>query len=432
VLALGALAPLSMTVGRIRAIATATTISLAALLVLQGYWLWRGYRDARAAFQRQVDVVLDATRERIDPGDETAEQIAALTQRRDADSDSVRALFAALRDRIDRDLTQTQLPRRYTVVLARTSEPTAHWTDPPSRDTAGVRAIQLKRICDSCDVRLGVLFDDVGPTTFLAAISGFIAVSTILVGVLGACVVLVFIGLARLRRQNEQQIEFVNNLAHEFRTPLFSISVAGKVLGHSDVVRDDEELARQVALIGRAKDRLARHAERLLDLAALQSGKTQVVHAVIDLNDLVRRAAVDLDPIRESVGARLALALTEAPVIVHGDAEHLEQAVANMLDNAFKYGGSPATVVVRTKRIAERCIIEVEDSGAGIAQQHRADIFAPFFRVTNGANRDVKGFGLGLSQVRAVVELHGGTVELRDASPNGALFVVTLPAGPMP
>ena len=419
-----------MTVGRIRAIATATTISLAALLVLQGYWLWRGYNDAREAFERQVDVVLSATRERIDPGDEIAEQIAALTQRRDADSAAVRALFAALRQRIDRDLTQTQLPRRYTVLLARANEPTVHWTDPPSPDTAGARTIQLKRVCESCEVRLGMRFDGVGPATFVGAIGGFVALSLIVVCVLVACVAATFIGLARLRRQNEQQIAFVNNLAHEFRTPLFSISVAGKVLGHADVVRENDELARQVALIGRAKDRLSKHAERLLDLAALQSGKTRVDHVVIDLNDLVRRAAVDLDPVRESVGARLGLALTEAPVIVHGDAEHLEQAVANLLDNAFKYGGSPATVVVRTKRVAETCIIEVEDAGAGVAQQHKADVFAPFFRVTNGASSDVKGFGLGLSQVRAVVELHEGSVELRDAQPNGALFVVTLPAGP--
>ncbi len=417
-----------MTVGRIRAIATATTISLAALLVMQGYWLWRGYRDAREAFERQVDVVLSATRERIDPGDEIAEQIAALTQRRDADSDSVRALFAALRDRIDRDLTP-QLPRRYTVLLARASEPTVHWTDPPSRDTAGARTIQLKRVCESCDVRLGVLFDDVGPATFLGAISGFVAISAILVCVLVACLAVTFIGLARFRRQNEQQLAFVNNLAHEFRTPLFSISVAGRVLGHSDVVKEDAELSRQVALIGRAKERLSRHTERLLDLAALRSGKTRVDMAAVDINQVVRRAAADLDAVRDSVGARLQLELDAAPVVVHGDGARLEQAVANLLDNAFKYGGSAPDVVVRTKRAGDSGIIEVEDSGAGIAQRYRADIFAPFFRITNGASSDVKGFGLGLSQVHATVALHGGSVEVRDARrPNGALFVITLPA----
>lgn len=419
-----------MTLARIRAIAAATTISLAALLALQAYWLWRGYRDARAAFERHVDVALSAIRERIDPGDEVSEQIAALTQRHDVDATATRAVFAALRGRIDLDLARMQLPRRYTIVLASSAAPSLYWTDPASRDTAGARTIQLKPICASCEVRLGMLFDDVGPATFIGAIGGFVALSAVLVSVLVACVAATFIGLARLRRQNEQQLAFVNNLAHELRTPLFSISVAGKVLGHSDAVRDDDELSRQVALIGRAKDRLSRHAERLLDLAALQSGKAQVTHAVIDLNDLVRRAAYDLDALRESVGARLALKLTEAPVIVHGDAEHLEQAVTNLLDNAFKYGGSPATVVVRTKRVAETCIIEVEDAGAGVAQRHKANVFAPFFRVTNGASGDVKGFGLGLSQVRAVVELHGGSVELRDVQPNGALFVVTLPAGP--
>ena len=422
-----------MTVGRIRAIAAATTISLAALLVMQGYWLWRGYHDARAAFERQVDVVLGGTRERIDPGDEIAEQIAALTQRRDADTASVRALLAALRDRIDRDLAQTQLPRRYTVLLARASEPTAYWTDPPSRDTAGARTIQLRRVCESCDVRLGVLFDDVGPATFLGAISGFVAISAILVCVLVACVAVTFVGLERFRRQNEQQLAFVNNLAHEFRTPLFSISVAGKVLGHSDVVKQDTELSRQVALIGRAKERLSRHTERLLDLAALRSGKTHVDMEAVDINEVVRRAAADLDTVRDSVGARLQLELDAAPVVIHGDGERLEQAVANLLDNAFKYGGSAPDVVVRTKRSGDSGIIEVEDSGAGIAQRYRADIFAPFFRITNGVGSDVKGFGLGLSQVHAAVKLHGGSVEVRDARrPNGALFVITLPAEAAP
>ncbi len=421
-----------MTLARIRAIAAATTISLAALLVLQGYWLWRGYRDARAAFERQVDVALGAIRERIDPGDEIAEQIGSLTQREDADTAAARAVFAALRERTDLDLTRTQLPRRYTIVLVRATEPAMLWTDPPSRDTAGARMMQLKRVCDSCDVRLGVLFEDISPATFLGAIGGFVAISAILVCVLVACVALTFIGLARLRRQNEQQLAFVNNLAHEFRTPLFSISVAGKVLAHSDVVREDAELSRQVSLIGRAKERLSRHTERLLDVAALRSGKTQVDRVVTDLNDLVRRAAADLDVVRDSVGAMLQLELDAAPVLVRGDADRLEQAVANLLDNAFKYSGSAADVVLRTKRARDTCIIEVQDSGAGVAPQHRAEIFAPFVRIANGTSQDVKGFGLGLSQVRAVVALHGGTVEVRDAQPNGALFTVTLPAEPAP
>src|SRR5574341_580510 len=125
-----------MTSARIRVIVFVTTLSLAALLGLQGYWLWRSYSDARAAFERQVDVALGAVRERIDPGDEIAEEIAALVQGNAADSSAVRAVFAALRNRIDLDLTRSSLPRRYTVVLERTNEPKQHWTDPGSRDTA--------------------------------------------------------------------------------------------------------------------------------------------------------------------------------------------------------------------------------------------------------------------------------------------------------
>jgi two-component system phosphate regulon sensor histidine kinase PhoR len=413
----------------IRIVAAATTLCLAGLLVLQGHWLWRGYDDARARFDRRIDALLAGMRERIDPGDPLGNAISDLATARDVHSDVVRATLKSIRAKIDLDVARDGLPNRYTIFLTRLNAPAASWTDPSARDTSDARSVQLQPACPTCRVRLGVRFDDVGPAAFLREIRGIVTISVVLVGALVACVVVTFTGLARLRQEHERHIAFVNNLAHELRTPLFSISVASKVLEHSTAVQDAAEVSRQVSIIGRAKHRLIGHVDRLLDLASLESGAVAVAREPVDLNEVVRCAAAVLDVQRDAMGATLRVNPSDDDdVIVLGDARRLEDAVVNLIDNAFKYGGEPARVVVTTKRVGVTCVIEVEDSGAGIPRQRRAEVFEPFVRITNGVRHGVKGFGLGLSQVRAVATQHGGDVAISDMATTGSRFVLTLPA----
>jgi len=420
---------------RVRLIVAMTAVFFSGLLALQGRWLLRSYLDVQTSYVRRIDRALAAAATHIVPGSRVFDHISALAEHgaRSTGRDSTATI--ALRDvhrLVDIELENMELGDRYTVVLRRASEPPASWVDPIGGDTSRARMVYLPQVCPACDVRLSVALDEVKPLTFLAQMGGILSLSVALVCGMLACVLSIFTMLGQLKAERDHQMIFVNNLAHALQTPLFSISVAGQVLARSDEVRNDERLARQVAVIGRAKDRLARHTARLLDLAAIQSHVVPDDMSTIDVNVIVSRTALALEEVRGASGGSLDLDLSTAPVIVRGDAIALEEAVSNLVDNAFKYGGDTPSVLVRTQREGSRVVVTVEDHGPGVAREHRERIFAPFFRSTTGARNEVQGFGLGLSYVRAVAHQHGGAIQLRDStSQGGASFVMSLPAATM-
>ena len=415
-----------MTIIRLRLLATATVLSLAGLLVLQGRWLWFSYRDTRAAFEQRVDALLSKTVERIDPGDPLFQQIAAIVEPRGAEPDSV-AIQSALRDlraQFDTDLEEVVERQSFTVLLSR-GNPAAHWADPSGSDTAGMRTARLHRVCERCDGRIGIVLGSVGPTHFLVEMSGILIASMILISAQIAGVAAIITSLADLRRRQEEQIAFMNTVAHEFQTPLFSISLAASVLARSSAVSADRGLARQVAVIGRAKERLSQRTRRLLRLSTTNLGPAAV--SVIGLDGIVSAAIEQIEPVADALGADVSLELRAPDAMVRGDASELDEMVLNLVDNAIKYGGTPARVRVLTRVEGGAAVLQVEDSGQGVALRLRERVFDPFFRHTEGPAADVPGFGLGLSQVRSVVERHGGTVTIDESRLGGAALVVRLP-----
>jgi signal transduction histidine kinase len=413
-----------VTTGQLRLTILATAVSLLGLLGLQGRALRLGYQDARAAFERQVDLLLDRTAQRIDPGDDLHHQIATALQTRD--SAATRVALAGIRTKLDLELAGTTLPRRYTTVLGMSTPAGPVWTEPAGRDSTGARTIALPRVCTDCGARLGIRFDDIGPRTFLADIGGLLALSSLFVVAQVACVAIILAAIARLRRAQERQIAFVNTLAHELRTPLFSISVASRVLAADPSLQAREELSRQVGVITRAKERLVRHSERLLDLAKLGTGSPALQQSPVNVNETVRRAAAHLEETRAATGASIELECAADDLVVQGDALRLEEAIANLIDNACKYGGAPPRVIVRTRREGGVVHVEVEDNGPGIQESERETVFQPFVRLGHGDRHDVKGFGLGLTMVREVALLHDGRIEIASAPGAGARFVLSL------
>ena len=417
-----------VTTGQLRLTIFATAVSLLGLLGLQGRALWLGYRDARAAFERQVDLLLDRTAQRIDPGDELHQQLATAVQT--GDSAAARVALAGVRAKLELELEGTTLPRRYTTFVSMGAPAGPVWTEPAGRDTIGARTIPLARVCTDCSALLGIRFDEIGPRTFLADIAGLLALSSLFVVAQVACVAVILAAIAHLRRAQERQIAFVNTLAHELRTPLFSISVASRVLADDPSLKEREELSRQIGVISRAKERLVRHSERLLDLAKLGTGSAALQRSPVNVNEIVGLAVAHLEETRGATGASIELECAAEELVVHGDALRLEESIANLIDNACKYGGSPPCVKVRTRRVGGEVQVEVEDNGPGIRERERESVFQPFVRLGHGDRHDVKGFGLGLTIVREVALLHAGRVEMTSAPGAGARFILSLPARP--
>jgi two-component system, sensor histidine kinase len=230
--------------------------------------------------------------------------------------------------------------------------------------------------------------------------------------------------LKSVEAANRAKDEFVAMLGHELRNPLGAITTAIHVLNTRG--DSDDKAARLRGIIARQTQHLSRLVEDLLDVSKLVSGKIIVHRQVEDLREVAVRALASFHEAGKAT--QHVISLTGGPVRVHGDPTRLEQVVSNLLDNAVKYtppGGRVELTIVADGRDA---VLTVRDTGVGIHQEVLPLIFDLFVQANQTLERSEGGLGLGLTIVKRLVELHGGTVSASSAGPNrGSEFIVRLP-----
>ncbi|MFK7906701.1 MAG: sensor histidine kinase [Chitinophagales bacterium] len=234
--------------------------------------------------------------------------------------------------------------------------------------------------------------------------------------------------LLRQKRIGELNIDFFNNMAHEFRTPLTNISLASKLL-----VKSKNELKenRYLEVVKRENKKLLQQIERVLYLAKLENGDYQLQKTSIDLQDLIQEVVIDMDmQIKEKQ------AIIDFQIIgeneswqINGDRLHLGNAFRNLIDNALKYSDVDAQIQIRLRRKENGITASFKDNGRGIAKCEQVYIFEKFSRISNQNVHNQKGFGLGLSYVKMIVEGHDGFVEVMSDLHKGSRFDLFLPLG---
>jgi signal transduction histidine kinase/DNA-binding response OmpR family regulator len=229
--------------------------------------------------------------------------------------------------------------------------------------------------------------------------------------------------------RDRRKDEFLAMLAHELRNPLAAISNAVAVL--EKLGRQDDDTARIRTIIGRQTHHLARLVDDLLDVARVTTGRIVVERRPVALADVARRALQAFEAAGKTAQHKIVLK-TDA-VWVIGDASRLEQVVANLLDNALRYTARGGRVVVNVQRDGAEAIMRVSDTGRGIPSALLPQIFDLFVRGGGAGHARADGLGLGLTLVRRLVELHGGSVEALSAGEGlGSELVVRLPASATP
>jgi len=232
-----------------------------------------------------------------------------------------------------------------------------------------------------------------------------------------------------MQRANRAKDEFLAMLGHELRNPLNAIGSAASLLGLGAGGPDVAERAR--AVIHRQVQHLARLVEDLLDVSRVTSGKIVLLRQPTDLGEVV--ASVVASWRAAGRFARHRVAAETAPVWVDADPTRLEQVVGNVLANALKYTPEGGAITVRVAADGERARLEVEDTGAGISPELLPRIFELFVQGERTLDRAQGGLGIGLTLTRALVDMHGGTVEAHSAGPGrGATFTIRLPRIPVP
>jgi signal transduction histidine kinase/CHASE3 domain sensor protein len=229
-----------------------------------------------------------------------------------------------------------------------------------------------------------------------------------------------------VRESERVKDEFVATVSHELRTPLTSI------VGYAEVLLDSEELPDEqrefLQVINRNAQRLHRLVGDLLFFAQVESGKLTLESESVELRALARRALEAARPSAEAAGIALQLDAPE-PVEIRGDRARLEQLLDNLLSNAVKFTLPSGRVCVRLATEEGEAVVEVSDNGIGIPAEEVTNLFRRFFRASSAMSRQIPGTGLGLAIAKAIVDAHGGSIDV-ESSERGTTFTIRLPREP--
>ncbi|MBO3698051.1 HAMP domain-containing sensor histidine kinase [Roseivirga sp. E12] len=235
------------------------------------------------------------------------------------------------------------------------------------------------------------------------------------------------ITINKQKKLSDLKNDFINNLTHEFKTPIFSISLASGLLRKSEEVKQSARLLKYTELIDNEGKRLKSQVDKILQMALIDSGNFKLDKKQLNLHDLIERVSKNFELIINEQKGQLTLDLSAESASIFADETHLNNIIYNLLDNAVKYTEKRPEIVVSTANTDEGIILIIKDNGIGMSEQVQKFIFDKFYRAGSGDLHNVKGFGLGLSYVKSVIEAHKGGINLNSKKNEGSEFNIYLP-----
>jgi two-component system phosphate regulon sensor histidine kinase PhoR len=221
--------------------------------------------------------------------------------------------------------------------------------------------------------------------------------------------------------------DFINNMTHELKTPVSTISLALEFIKDKTVSTNSEKTEKYLNIIEQENRRLGSQIETVLQIAKLEKGDINLRHELLEINEILDQVVKNHAVQIEKFDATLDLDLHAEETNVMADKVHLTNIFYNLLDNAIKYSYEKPQIKISTSNTDNQLSVKISDKGMGIPKDHLNKIFDKFYRVPKGNLHDVKGFGLGLSYVKNMVELHHGTIEVSSKPGEGSEFTVMLP-----
>jgi len=233
--------------------------------------------------------------------------------------------------------------------------------------------------------------------------------------------------ILKQKRLSEIKNDFINNITHEFKTPISTISLSADVLLGSNIAQEPERLKNYAGIIKEENNRLKNQVDKVLQLATLDKDKLRLEDEEIDLHELILASAKSFGLIVKERNGEIICNLLAEKHVFFGDRIHITNTLHNLIDNAIKYAPEKPKVEIATNYYNGAIEISVRDNGIGIPKEGQKYIFEKFYRVPTNNIHDVKGFGLGLNYVKTIVEAYAGSVKLISKENEGSTFVIKLP-----
>jgi two-component system phosphate regulon sensor histidine kinase PhoR len=233
----------------------------------------------------------------------------------------------------------------------------------------------------------------------------------------------------RQKRLTEIKNDFINNMTHELKTPISSISLAAQMMNDEAVTKSPAMMKHLGGVVNDESKRLRFLVEKVLQMSMFDDKTAIFKKKELDLNEMIENIAQSFTLRVEHTGGKIYTEIEAIDSALYVDEVHFQNAITNLMDNAVKYRkpDEPIDIYIKTWNERDRLCFSIRDTGQGIKKENVKKIFEKFYRVSTGNLHDVKGFGLGLAYVHKMIDLFGGSIRAESEVNNGSKFIITLP-----
>jgi len=233
--------------------------------------------------------------------------------------------------------------------------------------------------------------------------------------------------LLRQKKMSEIKNDFINNMTHEFKTPLATISLAVDALRNEKVIEDRAKMNYFSGIIKEENKRMNKHVETILQAALMDRQEVQLNRVPLDVHILINEVLDNYTLQLAEKNGKVELQLNAQNDVIFGDEVHFRNLVSNLVDNAVKYSREDLMLKITTHSTTKNLIMRFEDNGIGMSKETVRKIFEKFYRAHTGNIHNVKGFGLGLSYVKTIVDAHHGKIKVESVQGKGSTFTLEIP-----
>lgn len=405
------------------------TLAIVGIIVVQSYWLYKSWDLKDQEFNFSINIVLRKVALGISKYNSTPLPKKNLIQRR---SSNIYAIN--VNGQIDAGILEDLLYQELINASIYTDFEYAVYNCESDDLVYGNYCHFSEKITQKTQNKLLPKFDEL---TYYFVVQfpnrqGYIAnnlTNNLILALLAVLTILFFsfsmIVILRQKKQSELQKDFINNMTHEFKTPLASIKIASEYIKNNNTILNDAKLAKYATIIYEQNERLSNQVERVLSIAKLENDSLKLEITNLDLKELVESIVND-----ENLRLQKQLIKIEygsGQFHVKADELHLTNLIYNILDNALKYSDHSKEVIITLNNSENDIILAFHDSGIGIPQEDIKKIFEKFYRVDTGDRHDVKGFGLGLYYVKIVCNNHGWNINVESKPNYGTKISISIP-----
>jgi two-component system, OmpR family, phosphate regulon sensor histidine kinase PhoR len=409
-----------------------SSVALVIVLAIQVNWLLQTAQVKEELFNEKANMILARTAEALSEDKVTCQKIGNCIEENSV-SEAAAKLGTDEAHKIDSLFTHYMRFYNFTVGYYFEVKPVsvANQREAPILNSfypapPGCYRKSLEEAASKSGFELKLIFP--GKEQFIVAEMGTLFITSVLL----ILVVLVMFwrtvrSLLKEKKISEHTTDFLNNMTHEFKTPLTNIALAGRRIAKDSAVKQEDRIKYYTGIILEENEKLRLQVEQVLSMTALERGEIPLQKTELDFHQLIHDSLKVIRMQVESRQGNIKLHLDADRVVVKGDKTHLTNALCNLIDNAVKYSEERPELSLRTSNMEHNLIIVVSDKGIGIEKEYQRKVFDKFFRVPTGDVHDRKGFGLGLAYIKKIVELHGGTIGLQSEKGKGTTFTIELP-----